>query len=89
MPDEREGSHTAADIKHGNLGFLRSKTLRNSVWGTRNRVSEEVLGPGVSPPPRGQNGIGNVHISPPEGAKDKQITESMEEAVSSISLIRS
>lgn len=27
MPDECEGSHTAADIKHGNLGFLRSKTL--------------------------------------------------------------
>lgn len=27
MPDDREGSHTAADIKHGNLGFLRSKTL--------------------------------------------------------------
>lgn len=27
MPDGREGSHTAANIKHGNLSFLRSKTL--------------------------------------------------------------
>lgn len=27
MLDEREGSHTEADIKHGNLGFLRSETL--------------------------------------------------------------
>lgn len=27
MDDECEGSHTAADMKHWSLGFLRSKTL--------------------------------------------------------------
>lgn len=35
----------------------------------------------------GKNGLGNVHILPPEGAKEKQISESMEEAVSRISLM--
>lgn len=41
----------------------------------------------MSLPPRGQNGSGSVHISPPEGAKEEPMSESVEEAVGSLSLV--